>query len=53
MAKEVQYIIVKGVRRKEPDLRKFARALIQLTLAQQDAEDVDRLDLSEGDGGSA
>jgi hypothetical protein len=34
MTKEVR-IYVKAVRRKEPDLRKLARALIQLALAEQ------------------
>jgi hypothetical protein len=34
MSKEVR-IYVKAVRRKEPDLRKLARALIQLALAEQ------------------
>jgi hypothetical protein len=34
VAKEVQ-IYVKGVQRKEPDLKKLARALIQLALEQE------------------
>lgn len=34
MPKEVK-IIVKGVRKKEPDLRKLARALIQLAMAEE------------------
>jgi hypothetical protein len=34
MSKEVR-IYVKAVRRKQPDLRKLARALIQLALAEQ------------------
>ena len=34
MPKEVK-IVVKGIRRKEPDLRKLARALIQMALAEQ------------------
>jgi len=34
VTKEVQ-IYVKAVRRKEPDLRKLARALIQLALAEE------------------
>jgi hypothetical protein len=34
MGKEVQ-IYVKAVRRTEPDLRKLARALIQLVLTEQ------------------
>jgi hypothetical protein len=37
MPREVK-IVVKGVRKKEPDLRKLARALIQLAIAQEEAE---------------
>ncbi len=37
MPKEVK-IVVKGVRRREPDLRKYARALIQLVLERQDTD---------------
>jgi hypothetical protein len=36
MPKEVK-IIVREVRRKEPDLRKLARALIQLAIAEEEA----------------
>lgn len=39
MAKEVN-IFVTGVRKNEPDLRKLARALIQLVMAEQEAESV-------------
>ncbi len=38
MSKEVR-IYVKAVRRKEPDLRKLARALIQLAIAEQAKDD--------------
>ncbi len=34
MSKEVK-IVVKAVRRKEPDLRELARALIELALAEE------------------
>lgn len=37
MAKEVR-IVVTGIRRKEPDFRKLARALIQLVLAENENE---------------
>jgi hypothetical protein len=34
MAREVK-VIAKGVQKKEPDLRKLSRALIQLAMAQE------------------
>jgi hypothetical protein len=37
MSKEVR-IVVKAVRRKEPDLRKLARALIELVRLEEEAE---------------
>lgn len=37
MPKEVN-IVVKAVRRREPDLRKLARALIELALSEEQGE---------------
>ncbi len=38
MPKEVK-IVVKAVRRKEPDLRKLARALIELAMLEERSDD--------------